>query len=194
MTYLKRPSKSYSAALLPDGTTVTGNSTASLRKAVWQHCVETDQVPPNFEAAFQEYVCAALPEDRREQECSCDEANAPDEVRRERVINIADVWRFLKTAGAWISSGRIVSQEEANRRAAICAGCPYNGEVLGCSVCSGIIGKVAEVVGGLKTESDAALRACVLCGCSLRAKAWVPLEAIPEDGIEYPEWCWQRRE
>lgn len=108
-------------------------------------------------------------------------------------IGLGDILRALSSFGKIIASGvKLVDQAEADRRGAICAGCPLNVEVAGCLGCSGIKGVVEAVRGSLKTTSDDALHGCKVCKCPLKVKTWLPLSSIDNTGLEYPEWCWQR--
>lgn len=186
--YLKSSTRSYSAAQLPDGTTISGLSKDHLRKVLFNYLVEQNAVPENFEAFFQDAVCRALSPERRERECASE--NPPAELQGRR-ITLWDAISFVKTAASWVKSGRVVSQEEADRRSGICAGCPYNQTVV-CGPCTGAASLAAEALGGLTTKRDGELKGCAVCGCVLRLKVWCPTEAIPTSGYEYPEWCWQR--
>lgn len=93
---------------------------------------------------------------------------------------------------------RKVALEEANARAHTCSSCHFNRIPSGCSSCNSavVMELVNRYVGGDKTNADELLRGCDKCGCSLKAKVWIPLEILhrhspPE--IEFPEWCWAKR-
>ena len=99
-----------------------------------------------------------------------------------------DVKHFLLTMG---NTRRFVSQKEASARAEICASCPRNIPVLGCSACRNLVNAVFNVIGNRKTALDSKLRACGVCGCELKAAVHIPLEAFPHvRGQEFPDWCW----
>ncbi len=101
----------------------------------------------------------------------------------------------------WMKSGaNIVSQNEADERSRTCAHCHYNSGISGCSNCS--MGKVRELVGRIvgprTTQGDSMIQACKICGCSLKAKVWIPLDILQrhmtaEQNSAFPEWCWCKK-
>lgn len=100
-----------------------------------------------------------------------------------------------------LNGRQTVPQEEAERRAGICATCPRNSSYA--KPCGGdcpeVDNVIVSVVGGGKTSIDDKLEACSVCGCVLRALVWVPgkqLSTIMDaDFIEKaPEKCWKRDE
>jgi len=110
-------------------------------------------------------------------------------------LGIGDIFRFISSAARFLSSGlATVDQEEANRRAAICATCPENVTLDGCAGCHGFAGLLARVKGNLGTDRDAQLNSCKICKCALQLKVHVPLSSISNIGLEYPSFCWQRPE
>jgi len=108
----------------------------------------------------------------------------------DRHLTIADVRRFLSSLSSW--DGRFVDQEEAERRATICAGCPMNVVVHGCKGCGGILKWVKEKLGGLTTSKDRALESCAVCGCFNAVSVWIPLEAQNVEGLTFPAHCWKQ--
>lgn len=107
----------------------------------------------------------------------------------ERHMTIADVRRFMSSLSSW--DGSFVDQEEAERRATICAGCPMNVVVHGCKGCGGILKWVNEKLGGNATSKDRALESCAVCGCYNAVSVWIPLEAQNTDGLTFAEGCWK---
>ena len=89
---------------------------------------------------------------------------------------------------------KMVSQEEANNRAAICKNCPHNvfpdkGPFIRWS------DKIAEAAtGGRKALDHDALGNCQLCSCPLRAKVWAvpPFENAKDIDAKLPVFCWQK--
>lgn len=107
-------------------------------------------------------------------------------------IGIGDIFRFIKSMAKLLAGGmRLVDQAEADRRAAICAECPMNQRVSACHGCSGVATLINSIRGSRTTALDDKLEACTLCKCSNKVKVWVPLEAISNDGLTFPEICWQ---
>lgn len=96
-----------------------------------------------------------------------------------------------------------VPQEEAERRASICAGCPNNREItFSCGACmNAVLAVIALIVGKRKTEYDIRLGACLICSCALKPAVHVPLdiqhagltEDIKEEFKQVP-WCWKKME
>lgn len=119
-----------------------------------------------------------------------------------------DVVTFLRAMKDWALSAEIVPQEEAERRAEICAGCNRQGEIDdgACLGCFGMIGRIMQIIGQRKTRVDAVLRFCTICGCSNALQCFLPISILhrahrptdfPEDtgqkdadGNTVP--CWKR--
>jgi hypothetical protein len=72
----------------------------------------------------------------------------------------------------------LVSQEEANRRAAICWKCPLRAQMtLPCSRCITALENVVQVITGTHaTPHDERLSCCSICKCFISASVWLPLE------------------
>ena len=144
--------------------------------------------PLDYETIFQDQLCRQNPHTK------CEVTVAPTNETRQ--IKAGDVLRFLKVMASWAGAkGATVPQEEADRRAEICAGCPYNVTAAGCSACMGIASKVAELTDEKKTRFDAQLENCGVCGCSNKAQVWLPLEVLKKGitpDMDFPEeWCWK---
>ena len=134
----------------------------------------------------------------------CGEPLRPPELPSDRSLTITEVLNFLRTVREWAAKGfKFVPPAEATRRAAICATCPKNIEVHGCSGCSGVLAHVRDLLNrranfrGLEvreTSYDADLKNCEVCGCVLEVKVHLPIEvatyAKPAGNREYPEHCW----
>lgn len=82
-----------------------------------------------------------------------------------------------------------ISQEEANRRAAICITCPLNVDAGACVSCK-LKGLMRTLKGGRKVAGENQLKACDACGCDLKTKVWFRKEAVYREGVEYPSFCW----
>lgn len=113
-----------------------------------------------------------------------------------RKLTAGDALRFLKVLREWAGvGGELVSQETAEARAEICAGCKYNVSVEGCSICQGVASKITEFIGARATRFDEQLDGCAVCGCVNKAQIHLPLEVLqkgvtPE--MEFPDWCWKQ--
>jgi len=89
---------------------------------------------------------------------------------------------------------KMVSQEEANKRAAICKLCPHN-----VFPDKGPFVKWADHIaeastGGRKALDHNSLGNCELCTCPLRAKVWAiePFGNSVEVDKSLPHFCWQK--
>lgn len=119
-----------------------------------------------------------------------------------RQLSFAATLSFLQMLVGWFVRGaQLVDQEEANRRANACAGCPMNKELsFGCGLCmSSIYEALKKLIGDRKTDRDDVLGSCGICSCSLKAAVWFPLKAqqlnlTDEMKEEFSKlsWCWKR--
>ena len=107
----------------------------------------------------------------------------PDEVQvvdprmpKLRSFNLDDVIRGTQVLAAFKLAGSpLVSQQEANRRAAVCAKCPLNVSYSqSCSICGKIEAVVMSVVGNVSTPSNQQLYSCAICSCALKAAVHLP--------------------
>ena len=126
----------------------------------------------------------------------CEEQEPPTVEKRQ--ISMHDVVSFLKVLKHWIlHNPALVTQEEADRRAEICAGCPYNVDVTGCMGCTNIAGLIFNVVQDRSTKWDGQLKNCQVCGCVNSAQVWVPKETL-DKGVtaemreDFPSHCWKK--
>lgn len=133
-----------------------------------------------FEREVEQWVCQDYP-------AECEEFN-PSIPRRPKALGFGDVLRGTQVMlGHWLAGRPIESREEAERRAAICAGCRYNVPVnFPCGgICSELREIVERVVGGKGTPYDGQLNSCFICGCNLRAAVWTTLEVQCKPVDEY---------
>ena len=129
-------------------------------------------------------------------EIECEEVG-----KEERKVAGADIWRFLTTLWEAMANGAVaVSEEEAERRAAICIACPKMGH----TSCGGGCGKIAEVLStltlgrrpvGMEKVHKAS---CEVCGCEISSLVNYPLDVLKavDDKLEfkrdaYPKNCWK---
>lgn len=99
----------------------------------------------------------------------------------------------------WLTSGGTpVAQALADKRAAICVGCPKNVEgswytEAPAKIIKATLESRKDLT--LATPSDPALKSCDVCKCLMRLKVWTPLTFIlkntkPEVLDEFPPHCW----
>lgn len=174
------------------GVVVTAITFASLVGKAAQHR-QNMQIPADPEWRLDEIVensvCEALsPADRM--------AYCETGVRQRSAVGWREVLSFLKTAVSWVATGaELVTQEEAERRANICAGCPLNVSVGGCAPCRVTVEEFRTTVLQRSTSHDAGLQACGVCGCELKTAVHLPLENLRagKPHLTFPEWCWQKQ-
>lgn len=145
-------------------------------------------IPLDYRQQFDDELCRQIPG------MNCEVA-APA-TKETRKLTAGDALRFLKVLNKWVGSKReLVPQAEAERRAEICAGCPYNVAITGCSACQGMSGIILALINNRRTRFNAQLKGCAVCACENRAQVHFPLEVLhkgvtPE--MEFPAWCWKR--
>lgn len=110
-------------------------------------------------------------------------------------IDLEDVAHFLKTTASWVKKPTFVSQAEADRRAEICASCPQNIGITGCTGCRNLVKWTFQLIGHRSTPFDTKLGACAVCHCSNQAQIHLPLEVLKK-GITkrmvFPDHCWKK--
>lgn len=169
----------------------------NLRNAVTAHC-EGNGYPPVSDEELERYLCAHLASEDSLQRYCTGEGVPISGVG----LGWADVIRFSKTAFRFFTSGmKLVPQAEADRRAAICKGCPNNVHVtMPCaSGCPEFAGYISGLIGMNKTADDDKLQSCSSCRCILKIKTWVPLDTIragdtAEVTARYDKRCWILKE
>jgi hypothetical protein len=147
-------------------------------------------IPEDIVQTVTEQICANAPE-----RCSFSDGAVPQAPLKSS-FGLKDVKAFIKSVEGTIKGGGVVSQELAEERTNVCMRCPYNTDLPGCSGCAGIANLVFKVIGSRQTANMGRLKQCGICGCSLKAKIWVPQETIKETAQvqrnmdQFPKWCW----
>lgn len=113
----------------------------------------------------------------------------------ERIVDFGAIVGFSRAALEWVGSGReLVSETEAQRRAAICLACPLNLPSEGCLPCSVLYGLIEKSIP--KHRRIAGLEVCSICHCTNTAKVHLPESVIRESnrerGLTFPAHCWQK--
>lgn len=111
---------------------------------------------------------------------------------------------FFRVMAAHVQKGgRMVTEAEANRRAAICKACPLNVPVqearAGCGWCgkmaeSAIVALRRKFIGNRKLQTGE-LQTCGACGCDNTFQVFIPLEALNSAQLNKEalhEKCWKR--
>ena len=152
----------------------------------------------HFEDELEQAVCAKYP-------AAC--THAFDDglpVRRGRLQDTI-VARGTKVMIAhWLNHAQVVTQDEANARAAVCAKCPWKTEInYSCGGPCGEIVGIISMTADKSTTPDVGNTSCGICGCFLRTAVWLPLSVqcngLTSDMIaefnqirasDYP--CWKK--
>ena len=159
------------------------------------------QVPADIEMKIEAYMCGL---ERMQGYCEDRVHSIFEKVEKSLIRSGSLAHTFhaavqcLRTLISHIGgTGEKITQEKAESRAGVCAGCSKNQDVAGCKNCSkGIIGQLVQrVIGARKTSHDGQLKFCEVCHCYAAAKVWVKHEAIwkhmPESQKKaLPEECW----
>jgi hypothetical protein len=162
-----------------------------LVQRVHQHYTNMNHPYGDLTAEIDAGICASLsPADKV---AYCDMG-----VRHREAVAWGEIYNFMMWLGKWLLGGtQLVSQEEAERRASICASCPYNVPTSGCATCRTSIGVLRNKLMRVSSSQDDKLEACGICGCDLKTIVHVPLETLSHRGLEaeYQQvpWCWQKK-
>ncbi len=111
-------------------------------------------------------------------------------------LTLGLVERFIKTVWQSLKDRDFVSREEAERRAAVCAGCPLaTGGIGGCKSCFDLIRKTREFVQASPIQFEKDKDVCGACGCYLPAKVLLANRTLDRaEGQEKPRYwdkCWR---
>ena len=178
------------------GTTFNSHSLADLGARVRSYLRGNGKtIPADLDAQIEEVQCQSAPH-------SCYDADRGAQVSRP-TIDFRPVVSFLNMAQAAakkLSKGQtpFVDQEQSNGRAEVCARCPLNMSITGCSACN-VASSLADAMswmGAMSTEFDSQLQGCSACGCALKAKVHMRKELMMGQGdiSAYHKDCWLRSE
>lgn len=167
---------------------------ALVPKVVAHYQANATKPPPDLEDLVVKYACDTY--------AKCDEGGIPNRIARNvlKGLHVNEVIRFTQTLFDAVKRGERISQDEANRRASICAGCEFNQKPEGCTGCnsSAIKGLVSTLSQAGRTPHDAQLQSCRFCGCFIQSLIWYPLETLQKftdqaENAELPNHCWKKR-
>jgi hypothetical protein len=136
---------------------------------------------------IEDFVCAQLPAGSD----NCTHVLDGDYALKTH-FTMDDVKRFIQAAVNALGSRGLADQETAEARAKTCAACPLNTSVSGCWRCKGLADWLFKLIGARTTAHDSRLNQCGVCGCSLKAKIWLPQDVAQDvsKGYKFPSWCW----
>lgn len=137
---------------------------------------------------MEDYICHLLSPDDQVRNCKAG-------YRSRGSVPWQEVSEFIKTAAKWFVTGRrLVPNEEAERRAAICANCPLNVGMSGCASCRNEVNEFVHETLHRSTQLDERLQACGVCGCELKSTVHLPIDVLDAGGKHtFPEWCWRHK-
>jgi hypothetical protein len=173
-----------------------------LRAEVCRYYALTDRLAPsNLDDKIHAFMCAQIGLTY----CRDSDANrllVPN-PRSTLPLRFFSVVQGTKTIGEWFVKGRLlhrlslVDPVQSTTRARTCSTCSHNVPISGCAACvAGQLNRaIAAIVGNASTPLDAQLQACDLCGCSLKAKVWFPLDLLRkhmtyDQLAAFPPHCW----
>lgn len=126
-------------------------------------------------------------------DCPCEEYDPDTGKSARKWLGLTDVRRWFSTVQNHREQGKpFVDEAEAIRRAEICKKCVKNQRVDACFGCHGLLGEFSAFLSGMKSMDDDNLNVCSSCHCFLKVKVWLPLDVVDNQGLEFPEWCWQK--
>lgn len=169
------------------GVTVVGETADSIVASVQAIRLSKGLDTVNVRGQVEDFICSRLPS-------WCERKYEKGKVKKE--FTKMDVLAFLGAVKGTLQSGGVVDQTTAETRANMCLQCPYNQKIAGCEGCNGIADTVFSIIGKRRVCNIGNLKSCGICGCSLKAKIWVPQKVlhdtarIQDNMDDFPSWCW----
>jgi hypothetical protein len=185
------------AALVPGTDEIVRGGSSEQVWPVWlERCKQLGMEFDNPLKVYSDACCRALPVGLRSEACHRVGSDTPEFLKQQRLVTWDDLKSFFSKVWDWWKAGECVSQEEADRRAEICAGCALNQRAYlpGCGGCSDLGARIFKFIGDKKTKQDASLQSCGHCGCQNSVIVWAPLEALLSNETQLPpppNWCWK---
>lgn len=110
-----------------------------------------------------------------------------------RLLTVDKITAFSQAVFEWLRSGvGFVDEEESQRRAKICLGCPFNRNPKTCA-CSAIWKFLDTIIPARRLIPN--LHVCGICGCSLGASVLAPGNVIAASlkgrDLALPPYCWK---
>lgn len=140
--------------------------------------------PPDLGKQIEHALCSRLAGDTNCGPCS----------KAKQTLGFSSIVRWVRAMYQFAKDNKfqLVSEEEAERRASICAACPQQISTSGCWGCKGIAGMLPAIAGARKTSYDMQLKACGVCGCYNAVSVHIPLEVQQDASLEFPDYCWKK--
>jgi len=163
-----------------------------------QHRNSNNKPHGNPYQEVQDYICAKHPD-------TCLDVKMKPAPPTTTIENIRSFSTTIKNF--ILHGGALEDQNTANIRAQVCVSCHNNvpsGEARrapgGCGACGKMVQAGIDAVrnialAGRKTADNDKLQACLLCGCDLKLKVWVPVKYFDpkcEQVNKWPSFCWMK--
>jgi hypothetical protein len=147
----------------------------------------------NLELEVQRQLCAGLTEQECRPEPDEDYHPVRDLTARLTTQMALGLTKAITSSLLEVASGNavLVSREEAQARASVCRGCPFNKPASLCS-CSAVYRAIEAAIPRDRIVDGVSV--CMACGCSLQAKINLPLSVVRASNaseVSFPAWCWQ---
>ena len=201
------PARGWSARQPETGAALRGSTLTNVMQAVHQYR-EANKLPieANFRRQVEIQICATLSQEEAGRTCTFldeDDGRNPPELR-EWTKRPSDLLKFAQAVKGVLKATLKgitlhVPQEEANRRAAICAACRFNVPIADCWGCGTLGAAYREIAIHKDTPSNTQLKSCGVCGCQNATQVWLTGAVLypvsKEQGVmadQFPGWCWKK--
>lgn len=140
---------------------------------------------------IQRQICAQMPPGVCRGEPGEDYQPMEDQSRR---LTLEKIQSFSLSIFEWIrGGGQLVDEEESQRRAKICLGCPLNKAPHSCS-CAPLWLFLKTLIPNRRKIDN--LHICGICGCVNGVKVLMPLDVLKASvagrDLRFPSHCWMR--
>lgn len=188
---MEQPPGGWTVLVPQTGVRINSATISGLRYLVQEHLLANGfPVEPDFKEWVDNEVCTQNSMGHP----FCGDTPPKPVSERMPLLTYATASRFLRTMLQVARNREFVPREEAERRAAVCAGCPLASSIGGCQSCWSALRDVTRALQGnpLPVTDDKAF--CGACGCYIPLKAWIPNPVLDRAETERPlywEGCWR---
>jgi len=169
-----------------DGVLFVGTSWINVMARVADYRKRNGLPAGNVEDEVHQYACIFNPE-------YCNEIT-PTQIEATRTASLKGrvlSWLARVVKGRESGTIKLVSQDEAQARAATCAGCPRNTPFAdGCSSCRAVVKEYRnQILGGARAQ-DARIHGCSILGEDLPISTYIDETRVNDS--ELPGHCWRK--
>lgn len=167
------------------GEVVHGGNFGEVVRNCEKKILEQNLIPPtDINQQIENALCERLAGNRQCVPCSS----------VKQTLGFGEIVRWVRAMYTFATKSQfqLVDQEEAERRAKICAACPHQISTSGCWGCKGIAGMLPAIAGARKTSFDFQLKACGVCGCYNAVSVHLPLSVQQDASLDFPSHCWKK--